>query len=213
MIDTGKSGKTDKNVEGGVNPRPKRPLRQKKADRLLMSKQTQEEILCDYALAPFDEAVRQMDYKWGVDRLVELVSVETAQKFGSALYKMNDAIYSCDPAMTAARAQVCIKGLAAMDAEATAAGKEPASDEVWIIEADGVSFGLMKDGRAWPRAKERYPGIELITEREVVFALIEYKQSVVKQSLDVVKQSFPNAELTAVRKKTKAKEIEDDIPF
>ena len=191
--------------------RPQRAMRQKKSDRMLWPGTPQEEIMVDYALAPFDEVSRAMDRKWGVDRLVELVSVETAQKFGSAMAKLNAAIDECDPAMAAARAQVCIKGLNAMDAEATKSGAEPASDEVWIIEADGHVFGLMRDARAWQRAQDKFPSVELITEREMVLALLEYKQSVVKASVDAVKAAFPGAEVTALR--ITKKEMNDEIPF
>jgi len=191
--------------------RPKRPMREKKSDRLLNPAMRQEEIMVDYALGPFDRVSREMDRKWGVDRLVELVSVETAQKFGSAMAKLNAAIDEIDPAMTAARAQICIKGLQAMDAEATQSGAEPASDEVWIIEADGHVFGLMRDARGWMRAQERFPNVELITEREMVLALLEYKQSVTKASVDAVKKAFPGAEVTALR--ITKKEMDDEIPF
>ena len=50
---------------------------------------------------------------------------------------------------------------------------------------------------------------QLREEREMVLALLEYRQSVVKVALDAAKKHFPNAEVT----KIKTKEYEDDIPF
>jgi hypothetical protein len=74
------------------NKRPKRPTRQRKSDRMLHSGVTQEEIQCDYALAPFDHMAHSLDLKWGVDRLVELVSPDMAERYGSAMAKLNAAI-------------------------------------------------------------------------------------------------------------------------
>ena len=132
----------------------KRPTRQRKADRMMHSGVTPEELQCDYALGPFDLTAYDMDRKWGVDMLVELVSPETAQKYGSAMAKLNAAIEAQDPAMVAAREAVCIKGMQVMDAEATAAGKEPASDDVWILAFQDKQVGLLKNGRSWQRVKQ-----------------------------------------------------------
>ena len=69
-----------------------RPKRQKKADRLLHSGQSQNQVMCDFALAPLDRLAIEMDRKWGIDVLPELVSVEMAQKYGSAMAKLNAAM-------------------------------------------------------------------------------------------------------------------------
>jgi hypothetical protein len=38
-----------------------------------------------------------MDKKWGVDRLVELVSPDMAERYGAAMAKLNAAIDARDP--------------------------------------------------------------------------------------------------------------------
>src|SRR6056300_584252 len=118
-------------MEVQMDRKNQRPKRQKKSDRILHSGQTQNQIMTDYAVAPFDRKAEEMDEKWGIDRLVELVSAETAAKYGSAMAKFNDAIDAGDPSVTAARAQVCIRGMDAMDAEAAAAGAQRGSIVVW----------------------------------------------------------------------------------
>ena len=75
----------------------KQTKRQKKSDRILHGSQNRDAIMCDYALAPVDRLAIHMDEKWGIDVLPELVSVETAMKFGSAMAKMNAAIDANDP--------------------------------------------------------------------------------------------------------------------
>lgn len=191
--------------------RPTKPKRQRKADRIIHQGASAEEIRCDYALGPFDRVACEMDRKWGVDRLVELVPPEMAAKFGSAMAKLNQAIDAQDPDEVAVRAGVCIRGMQAMDQIASQTHGEPPTAQVWVVEADGYTFGLMRDSRAWQRAQEAYPNLELISEREMVLALTMYKDSLAKQMIDAVKQSFPGAEVTAFRSTNE--DLEDEIPF
>lgn len=189
--------------------RPTKPRRQRSADRVLHRDVTAVQIKCDFALAPFDRMANAMDHKWGIDRLVELVPADVAAKYGSAMAKLNQAIDDQDPDEVAVRASVCVRGMQAMDQIATQAHGEPPTAQVWVVEADGYSFGLMRDPRAWQRAQEAYPKLELITEREMVLALTMYRRSLAKEMIDAAKAAFPGAEVTAVRDK----ELEDDIPW
>ena len=189
--------------------RPTKPRRQRSADRVLHRDATAVQIKCDFALAPFDRMANAMDHKWGIDRLVELVPADVAAKYGSAMAKLNQAIDDQDPDEVAVRASVCIRGMQAMDQIATQAHGEPPTAQVWVVEADGYTFGLMRDPRAWQRAQEAYPKLELITEREMVLALTMYRRSLAKEMIDAAKAAFPGAEVTAVRNM----ELEDDIPW
>lgn len=189
--------------------RPTKPRRQRSADRVLHRDVTAVQIKCDFALAPFDRMANAMDHKWGIDRLVELVPADVAAKYGSAMAKLNQAIDDQDPDEVAVRASVCIRGMQAMDQIASQAHGEPPTAQVWVVEADGYTFGLMRDPRAWQRAQEAYPKLELITEREMVLALTMYRRSLAKEMIDAAKAAFPGAEVTAVRNM----ELEDDIPW
>ena len=189
--------------------RPTKPRRQRSADRVLHRDVTAVQIKCDFALAGFDRMSNAMDHKWGIDRLVELVPADVAAKYGSAMAKLNQAIDDQDPDEVAVRASVCIRGMQAMDQIATQAHGEPPTAQVWVVEADGYTFGLMRDPRAWQRAQEAYPKLELITEREMVLALTMYRRSLAKEMIDAAKAAFPGAEVTAVRNM----ELEDDIPW
>ena len=187
----------------------KKYQRQKKSDRLLNSNQSQEEIIIDFSLGPLSRVVVEMDRKWGVDFLPELVTPETAAKFGMAQARLNEEIDKLNVDGVKQWSAVCIRGLQAMDREATERGAQPASDEVWHIEADGKTFGLMRDARAWQAVQDRHPNLTLITEREMVHALEMYRNSVAHKALELAKEHFPGAELT----KVKTKSYEDDIPF
>lgn len=184
-----------------------RPRRQRKGDRMITPGATAAEIRCDYALAPFDRLAEDLDRKWGIDRLVELVPVEMAERYGSAMAKLNEAIDSADPEQVKLRAGVCMRGLEAMDRKATESGAEAASDEVWLLQADGVEFGMLRDPRGWQRAKSKHPEIEMVSEREVVLAIQMYRRAHIGQMVEAVRGSFPDAEVV------KAKLADDPIPF
>ena len=189
--------------------RPKRPTRQRKADRVLHSGVTQEEIRCDYAVAPFDHMAHAMDRKWGVDRLVELVPPEMAERYGAAMAKLNAAIDAADPEQVSLRAGVCMRGMAAMDKAATEAGAEPASQDVWLVQADGKEFGLLRDARAWQSVQEKHPGVRLISEREMILAIEMYQRSLAGQMVQAVKDSFPQADVIKIPNDS----LDDPLPF
>lgn len=196
----------------GVNNRktrqpqkPRQPRRQKKADRLLHGNQSKEQIMCDYALAPLDRLAIEMDHKWGIDVLVELVSPETAAKYGSAMAKLNEAINSNVPEDVAARSEICQRGLVAMDKEAEALGRQRASEDVW--EIDG--YGIMKDGRSWQAIQDQRPELKLVTLREVAVALQFYAKHGVGVMTEEAKKHFPGAEVIGMS----GGSMEDDIPF
>lgn len=189
--------------------RPTKPKRQRKADRILHSGVTQDEIKCDYALGPFDRMAVAMDHKWGIDRLVELVSPDMAQRYGAAMAKLNAAIDDQDPEQVTLRAGVCMRGMQAMDQAATESGAQPASDEMWLLHADGMEYGLLRDARAWQRVQDKHPDVTLVSEREMVLAIAMYQQSVTGKTIAAVRSSFPKADVIKITNKN----LEDEIPW
>jgi hypothetical protein len=184
-----------------------RPTRQKKDDRILHKGATANEIRADLSLAPFDKAVREMDRKWGVDVLPELISVESAAKWGKAVAGLNGAIDAQDPDKVKFWVEVCLRGLTAMDAEAVALGRPVSDPMIWEYEYEGTTFGIIEDGRQWPAAYAKRPGIAIHTMREVAVALHAHRNGLV----NAIKLSFPGAEVKAVRRPQA--ELEDDFDF
>ena len=181
----------------------------RRRDPLVHPGATSDEMALGNALAPFDRAVRETEIKWGIDRLPEIVSPESAAKWGSAVGKLNAAIDSGDVQEVTARVGVCLRGLAALDAEARAAGHKPIIPEAWEIDVDGVTCAILKDDAAWPRYAEMRPGVRVYSLREVANALAAYGQTVA-----AVKDAFPGARVTAVRERTQLeKELGDELPF
>lgn len=186
-----------------------KPFRQKKNDRLITPGASSAEIAADFAAAPFDKAMRDAERTWGIDRLPELVAPEMAAKFGRAVALLNEALDSGDADKAAAAAANCVKGIAAMDAAARAAGHQPISPDFWEYDLDGFRFVVIRETAEWPAVAAQRPGWSIYSLREVANALKAYGQTVV-----AVKDAFPGAEVVAVRKPTKTEEELDDlIPF
>lgn len=185
----------------------KRPTRQKKDDRILHKSATANEIKADLSLAPFDAAVRAMDKRWGIDRLPELVSTESAAKWGTAMAGLNGAIDAHDPDKVKFWVEICLRGLTAMDAEAVSLGRPVSDPMIWEHEYEGQVYGIIEDGREWPAAYAKRPGIAIHTMREVALALHEHRNKLV----NAVKLAFPGAEVKAVRRVPQ--DLEDDFDF
>lgn len=192
------------NVPHGVGGKP-RPRRKKKSDRLLNPDATRDEIACDHAVAPFDRAALHYEKIWGIDRLPELVSPETAARYGYAMADLNAAIESCDPEAVAACVNNCIRGMEVMDAEATARGAEPARGDFWEYRLEDGNpepfhFAVIEDSAEWVQAKDKRPELQFFTMREVAIALQAYTAS---KLFAAVKEKFPQSEIVKITNKPK----------
>ena len=190
----------------------KRPYRKRKDDLLIAPGSTREQIECDFVCGPLDDKARAMELKWGVNRLPDLVSVETARKYGAAMAHLNECLEAVDRDKTAAAAMNCIKGLEAMDREAEVAGKPQAWPDVLEYELDGFRFGILPDAAYWPAVAAERPDLRLFTMREIAIALKAMKTDF--HLVDAAKHAFGPAEITAIRDKTKPqRSLEDEIPW
>lgn len=185
-----------------------RAVRPRRRDVFVHPVATPLDLTIGNALAPFDRAVAESERAWGIDRLQELVSPESAAKWGSAVGKLNAAIEAEDAAEIAARVGVCIRGLVALDAEARQRGHRPVPPDVLIYEQDGQRIGVVQDARDWTTLRAAHPDLRLYSMREVFNAVQHYGQTV-----GAVKDAFPNAEVVAVRQRASTDDLNDSIPF
>jgi len=179
-------------------------------DRLLSPGASKNEIRCDYACAPYDEAALDMERKWGVNRLPGLVVPAMAEKFGRAIAHLNDCLNREAPEEAAAAAVNCVRGLHAMDAAAVAAGHKPADPEVWQVEFEGRTLVFVRDKRQWPAAQAAAPGATVYSLQEAAYALEKARPPTVAD----VQAAFPGAQITAVRQRSPLEDdLQDSIPF
>jgi len=186
-----------------------RPRRQKHGDRLLSPDASKPQVECDHAIAPLDRLARKMDQKWGVDRLPELVSPETARRYGSAMAKLNAAITSEDPNECLKRAQVCMRGLGGFTVHGGEAGEQP-SPLLAEYDLDGFHFGIVEEISDWTAIEQQRPGLKLFSLREIAIIL---KHTADNPLIREVKANFPMAEIASIKKRAEAKEHDDELPF
>ena len=191
-----------------TKPRPQRPRRAKKGDRLLASGALEAEIACDYMLGPLDTLAREMDRKWGVDRLPELVGVEMAERYGVAVAYLNKCIDAKDPEMARGAVENCLRGLRAMDDLATAERAPQATTAVFEIEVDGFRFGILQDDACWPAAEATHPHLKCFSKRQIANAIKAYASS-----LPVAQEIVDKFGPAKVTKVSTMAELDDEIPF
>jgi len=187
-----------------------------KPDRIIAPEITAAQSKCHYACAPFDRANAEAAAKWGIDRLPSLVSAETARKYGGAIGSLNEAMNTNDAELVEQWAGVCIRGLVALDAEATKAGHKPASGEFIEVEVPAfndlpaIKIGILKDAGQREAAKAIRPDLTFITPREAATAYqVKLATPLVKQIKDI----FPEAEVTRVKTISDVSEyLNDEIP-
>jgi hypothetical protein len=187
-----------------------KPQRQRRHDTLLMGSSTRGQMAVDHAIAPFDRVAREMDATWGIDRLPSLVSPETAAKYGRTIASLNEAIEAADEFRAADRAQACIRGMAAMDAEARAAGHTPPSSGVLVCDDGEAPWGLLPDHTLWKQATEEYPGMRIYTLRELG-VLIKAAEDGYPGLADV-RDAIPGVEIKRMAQ-GKRENLDDEIPF
>ena len=172
---------------------------------------TPEERRVGHAIAPFDKAIKDMDQKWGIDRLSSLVSPDTAARYGKLVADFNAALAANDPDKAIGLARVGIRALAAMNAEAEAAGQQPC--RLWEYDLDGFHFAIIEDNRRWQEIKANRPELLIFTMREAALALQMFHDSA-GGLLAEAKRIFSGAEAVAVRPKqtTPERNPEDPIP-
>lgn len=194
-----------------MNAQVERPKRQRKGDRLLNPDTPATQIACDYGIAPFDRAAIDMDQKWGIDRLPELVTPELAKRYGDAVAYLNACIEQNDPDKCTEAAGNCIRGLHAMDAEATKLGRKPATGDYTEYDLDGWKIAILHDGAEWKTAQDARPDLKFFTMREAAIAL---RTKISTPPIEAVKDTFPGAEVVEHRPPTPTEKFLDDIiPF
>lgn len=163
-----------------------------------------------HALQPVDQTARQMEDKWGVDRLPTLVSVETAAKFGSAKAKLDAAIFQNDVDEVTKRAGVMQKGWIALDKEATERGHAPVEPQAWTWrDDDDKPHAFVRDVAEAHAYGKAHPGVAVWTMAEVIRVAANF-DDLSKNIVSGTKVAFPGAEVSAIKSK---KLVADEIPF
>ena len=161
------------------------------------------------ALRPYERAEAETARKWGsVGRLVSLVPVDLAARFGSALDKMLGAVRRNEVHHCADRVAVCVRGLAALD---------KAADEAMVLPVGYV--GVSHNRRDYVVALDRVdlPAIEKLVGPDFMVVslqeLIEARSLLLTHREETALQAIRSAtggDVVAIRGPSKP---DDPLPF
>ena len=164
----------------------------------------------DGALKPLDALASEMEARWGVGRLQELVAPATAAKFQSAKHKLDLAIADGGVGEVIKRAEVLMRGWQVLEQEAIDAGNKPMPADIWIASAEeeygkpAVQYAIAKSNSDASLAQT---DLMVYTLPEVA-RIIRAFNSGLLANVDAVKDLFPSAEVKDIRPI-----VEDDVPF
>jgi hypothetical protein len=147
------------------------------------------------ALRPFWRAEEQASQKWGgVVRLQSLVSPELSARYGTAKAKLEAAIKSFDTQDVARLAGVCIRGLEALDLDATASGNGGLEPRAVYVSHHGREYVVAID-RLDVAAIKAPEGVPVLSIQE----LLECRQIVLDgqvKVLDAIQSAFQGASVS-----------------
>jgi len=166
----------------------------------------------DGALKPLDALASEIEARWGVGRLQELVSPATAAKFQAAKHKLDLAIADKGVNDVIQRAEILMRGWKALEAEALSMGFSAAPADIWIASAPAeygkpaVQYAIAKNNGD---ASLSQADIPLYTLEEVARIIRAFNDGLLVH-VNAVKTAFPAAEITNVKRR---EVVEDEIPF
>ena len=181
-----------------VNPKARRATQQAMAPEHYKKR---------YLTEGLDHLAKQMETKWGVDRLPLLVSDQLRAAFYQQKDLLDEALTSGDLALIDIQVGGMKRAWEALDQAATQSGQPILSADIWEVKlpVSGRVVAFVKTS-AEAQAIAR-PDLETWTVSEIA-QLIDGMD----ENVRAVKQLFPGAEVTAITKKETPSQT-DEKPF
>ena len=149
------------------------------------------------AIDGMDAVAREMELRWGVDRLRLLVPHGLRDKFDRQRYLVNQAIWHGQLHEVVEQAERMGKAYKALDRAATEAGAHELSPVVWEAPlADGRVLAIVQTGA------EAHAVAKLAAGRAVVVWTVGEVAAMVSAQSEAneIKAAFPGAKITATRR-------------
>jgi hypothetical protein len=186
-----------------VAPKPRRGIQRDffgssdRADRKIQS-----------ALVELDKVAADMERRWGVDRLRELVSPELRERFDETLDRLNAAIGLSDVGGVEKHAAAMGRGWLALENAAKASGARELDGRHWEAALpDGRVLCVAETREEAYKVSLDRPGCVVLSVPEIaaLFSIWDGKGLVTEALV-----AFPGAEIVEAREKV---ELNDEIPF
>jgi len=160
------------------------------------------------SLHKYDDRVSQVEQKWGVDRLVWLVPTELRNRFEQQMDRLNAAIDKMQDVEH--QVEVTLKGVAALEQAAIAAGVEPLKGE-WIEGnlPDGRVLAIVPTDYEVSKVKRDNREMVVYSVNEIGRILEDWEAS---KPVEEVKHVFEGAVVEKIRTPIE-EELNDEIPF
>ena len=166
-----------------------------------------------------DEHAREMNRRWGFNRLPHIVPIEWTERFVSQQRKWQMACFECtgsplpdDLARVRKHGEAMIRAFEKLEEVALASGKSPAPPGAWEFELnDGTPIVLVRE-MADKGQVEREPRAQVWSLEEIA-NLLQNIPTLIAQTRD----AFPEAEVIQMRTPQATRDLVDDeleqIPF
>lgn len=169
-----------------------------------------------HALGPLDEVARDMETRWGYERLPALVSEQTAARFGAAREYLDQQLGDNDDGAgdldkIAEAAANLRRGWLAMEREALAAGRKPFDPHAWSFTIGDQPAAIVQDPAALGAVQKASPGCAVYTLQEIGNLLAAHLRTAAA-GIAKAKELFPGATVTTQHKLGRNL-VDDDIPF
>ena len=161
------------------------------------------------ALHRYDDVLARVESKWGVDRLPWLVGADLRDRFYQQLDRLNNAID--DRHDVEHQVEVTLRGVAALEAEATRRGCEPLSGEYFeVAMPDGRVLAITRT--SWDVAKVKRENRDMLvySAEEVANLIVGFEEKT--KPVAAIKDTFPGAVIEPVKTQIEL-ELDDEIPF
>jgi len=161
------------------------------------------------AIIELDKIVSDMEARWGIDRLPELIDEQLRERFERQLDRLNKAIDMDVGSEVKTEAEAMARAYRHIEKVAIANGHKELTGEFWQAPMpDGRVVAITQSFEEQYKVSKQYPDMLVYSVQEVANILANWKDHEVAV---MTKHLFPGAEVTAVR----PKEMIDDqeLPF
>lgn len=170
------------------------------------------EVFRNAVLVELENRKKDHDAKWGIDRLIWLVSTELREKVWAQLQRVYLAQESRDDEKMAKAVSGMCKAYDAMEVWATANNVEQVADvrQIEWRQPDGVIFVVVPDEKAKKVYLQAWPG----TADRIVWTIQEIAIIVNKQAdgqINELKRQWPGSQLVSVGGPSGFDDMDNDI--
>ena len=163
------------------------------------------------ALIEFDRAVTDIEDRWGVDRLPELVDHNLRERFYKQRERLDAAIQANVGSEVQREAEVMLKGYKHLIKAAEANGFAELTGEVWEAQMpDGRVLAVAKTIDEANKAARDNRDMVVYSMDEIARVLCGWEEF---KLATMAKHTFPGAEVVEIRERNTKELKDDELPF